>query len=546
MNAKHTLRYAEEPGLDECFVVRKFNDWMRETRSAPVPKMLLGSLWLEGEIAVMTAVGGVGKSLLAVQIAEAIAGGRKIAPFEVTAEPQKVLYLNLKLSPKQFAMRYAEEHNAEDGEFLKNRYKFSSNLHRVDIDIHRKPPEGYRTFDEVLPPLVERLVAKTKAKVVVIDSITYLQRSVYGYRETYTLMRELHRIKTRLGISILVLARNSRRGSDAGSCPSLYSRFADSVFMIGESRLDPSARYIKQLMVRSSAKVYDESHVASFVVKRLHGNFLGFEHHGFSAENEHHQPIRENTLWPTIDKIKTLSEMGKSIREIAAELDLPKSNVHRYLQMWNEQIGAAMKQHTRGAEPYDKTKDKYYFPGREEYDEAKNDPKFRLLADPNIPDDDPRYALLMREYCIIDNASYRASQAYKKTGITPKLNEDKQYAEFKRSEDTLVLMNAASAFRNSVGGQMTDSKISLIEDDLAGGTGDEDKSVLAPNLKRSQNAYGDEIWVEEEDYRGKPMIWYSFDSKGIRYKHTRDCNGVSVTRDDEYISATIKSAEQTE
>jgi hypothetical protein len=52
-------------------------------------------------------------------------------------------------------------------------------------------------------------------------------------------------------------------------------------------------------------------------------------------------------------------------------------------------------------------------------------------------------------------------------------------------------------------------------------------------LKRTLNDYGDEIFVESEDKRGKPVVWYSLDSKGRKQKHTRDGNGVRISRDEE-------------
>ena len=530
MDAKKTLKYADEPGLDELVVVKKFNEWMSQVRDEAVPKMLFGSLWLEGEIAVMSANGGLGKSLLGVQIARSIAGGEKLAPFEMTAKPQKVLYLNLKLTPKQFAMRYAEEQRDEDGECIQNKHEFPADLHRVDVNIHGKLPEGYRSFDEVLAPLVERLVAKTRAKVVVIDSITYLQRSVYGYRETFAMMRGLHALKTRLGISILVLARTSKYGSvresAAGSCSSLFSRFADSVFTIGQSRLEPSARYVKQLIAHSSEKIYDESHVASFRIKRLGANFLGFEHCGFGSESEHQQPVSERRLWPTIDKVKTLTDEGMSIREISVELALPKSSVHRYLQMWTAEIGAACRQPKAGPNPQDPTREPNYFPGREEYNAAIRHPKFGYLVEMNVRRDDT-YRQLMREYHLIEAARRRAFETFAATGIAPKLSEDPEYAAFMGNGGAVV---PSDAVRGSAG------------EDLAGGTGDEDKSVHAPEeklpdgvppgVRHTLNAYGRDIWIEiEGENGGKPVKWHSLDSNGRVQTHVRDANGVGITRD---------------
>lgn len=54
-----------------------------------------------------------------------------------------------------------------------------------------------------------------------------------------------------------------------------------------------------------------------------------------------------------------------------------------------------------------------------------------------------------------------------------------------------------------------------------------------PDLKHSRNSNGEEIWIIEEDERtGKPMKWYSLDSKGRKQKHVRDSLGVSISRDE--------------
>lgn len=55
---------------------------------------------------------------------------------------------------------------------------------------------------------------------------------------------------------------------------------------------------------------------------------------------------------------------------------------------------------------------------------------------------------------------------------------------------------------------------------------------IPQETKHSLNAYGKDIWIEKEDeYTGKPILWYSLDSKGRRQKHERDSNGIRITRD---------------
>jgi len=69
---------------------------------------LFGEFWLEGELAILFADTGKGKSLLAVQIAESIARGRPIGPLEMTGRPQTVgdwLRVDLRASTPVRAVR---------------------------------------------------------------------------------------------------------------------------------------------------------------------------------------------------------------------------------------------------------------------------------------------------------------------------------------------------------------------------------------------------------------------------------------------------------
>ena len=86
--------------LAKVLGVKTANDWMRTAADKPVPKMLFGEFWLEGELGVMFADTGKGKSILAVQMAEAIARGTGIEPLKTTARAQTVLYLDFELTEK--------------------------------------------------------------------------------------------------------------------------------------------------------------------------------------------------------------------------------------------------------------------------------------------------------------------------------------------------------------------------------------------------------------------------------------------------------------
>lgn len=82
--AKQSAEHKQSTAAD-FFRVKRVNEWMTDARSRPAPKKLLGNLWLEGELYILFADTGKGKSILAVQIGESIASGKAIKPFTKSA-----------------------------------------------------------------------------------------------------------------------------------------------------------------------------------------------------------------------------------------------------------------------------------------------------------------------------------------------------------------------------------------------------------------------------------------------------------------------------
>ena len=265
--------------INEVFDIRSPNEWMREAKKMPVPKSLFGDLWLEGELAIMFADTGKGKSVLAVQIAESIAHGRQIEPFVMTARPQRVLYLDFELSSKQFEMRYSADHDPEKSEYLKNHFRFSEKFKRIELRPETLQKRDGRPFEEVLRDLLQALVLETGAKVLIIDNITYLKRTAESTRESVPLMKELQRLKKRFGLSILVIAHTPKRdiarplvvNDMQGS--KVIANYADSIFAIGQSRRETNERYIKHVKIRSNELIYGGAHVPVFRLKKIGGNF---------------------------------------------------------------------------------------------------------------------------------------------------------------------------------------------------------------------------------------------------------------------------------
>ncbi len=503
--------------------IRTADDWIGESKKRPIPRALFGEFWREGETAVLFADTGKGKSALAMQIAQSIASGKRIKPFDTILKPQKVLYLDMEMNDKQFEARHAADHEGGRAKFLRKHFVFSENLYREELDPADFWVKGERTCD-VFKRKVRYLVKQSEASVVIIDSLTCLKRSYYGAREILDLITALKKLQREMKISILAIVQapkqveaqplsvNSLRGMK------LLCGRADSVFGIGQSRFDIAGRYLKRVRSLGDAIDFDAMHVPTFRLKKIGGNFLGFAFERFVPEIELLSDIRASKEWETIERIKQLNDGGKSIRQIAAEIDLPKTTVHRLLQMWRppaEQPGTS-------AAAYDPTTSPNYFPGREEYDEAGRDPRFKRL----YQDESEENYRLRREAYLIESACAKAHQEFKKTGKAPTLAEMlERMAEAETSpphsaggiaaDDPLEQNGKPEAFRTS-----------------SGEAAEVDNPIGIPGLEHTLDGYGKDIWVEKRNERGKHIIWYDLDSKGRRRRMVRDANGISITQMD--------------
>ena len=94
--------------------IKTANWTILEASLLPTPRALWNSFGYEGELSCVFADSNVGKSILAVQIADRI------------ARTDNVLYLDLELSEKQFQLRYTGEHG--------KLYTFPDRLYRVSLD----------------------------------------------------------------------------------------------------------------------------------------------------------------------------------------------------------------------------------------------------------------------------------------------------------------------------------------------------------------------------------------------------------------------------
>jgi len=113
---------------------------MDESKTRKAPKRLFDDFIFESELCILFADANVGKSILAVQIADAIAGGFSFG-IQPETEPQKVIYCDFELSDKQFEARYSQ--HEPGAEHFTDQYIFPENFIRVEIN----PNADFENFD---------------------------------------------------------------------------------------------------------------------------------------------------------------------------------------------------------------------------------------------------------------------------------------------------------------------------------------------------------------------------------------------------------------
>src|SRR6202012_4649737 len=262
---------------DELLTIRTANSWLQSANQRAIPKMLFGKFWYEGELCILFADSNLGKSILAVQIANAISIGDSISPFDCEADIQPVLYCDFELTEKQFEARYSIDYQQH--------YQFNDNFYRAELNPDSEMPPGFKDFDEYLSACLERCIAQTGSKIIVIDNLTYLRSENERAKDALPLMKHLKALKNRYNLSILALAHTPKRDlsleitrNDLQGSKMLMN-FCDSAFTIGESVTGKSMRYLKQIKQRNTHQVYGSTNVCVCEINKP-SNFLQYQFAG--------------------------------------------------------------------------------------------------------------------------------------------------------------------------------------------------------------------------------------------------------------------------
>lgn len=308
--------------------VQSANTWLDQAKTRPVPKMLFGEFWFEGEICISFADTNLGKSILAVQIGNSISNCEQIPKINLEAACQPILYFDFELSSKQFENRYSINYSQH--------YVFAKNFIRIEIDPDVSIGKG-QSFEDLLNDSIKNSILETGAKILIIDNLTYLGNENEKARDALPLMKYLKALKTKYGLSILCLAHTPKRDlskplsrNDLQGSKMLIN-FCDSAFAIGESASDSSLRYLKQIKARNTEIVYDMENVLTCHVEKPY-NFLQFTMLSTDHEMNHLKQQSEKDKSKLIEEVKNLRALGKKQRDISETLGISLGSVNKILK----------------------------------------------------------------------------------------------------------------------------------------------------------------------------------------------------------------------
>jgi RecA-family ATPase len=318
----------------DLFSLKTASEWVAESKGKPIPKMLFGEFWFEGELCILFADTNQGKSTLAVQIADSISKGQAIPGFKLEAIKQTVLYFDFERSAKQFEAPYSKKNECEG--VFEEHYLWDDAFFRVEMNPRADIPTNV-DIDEYISASIEAAIEKTKTKVVIIDNLTYLKSDTEKSKDAAPFIKNLQQLIDKHDCSILVLAHTPKRDlskpitrNDLQGSKRLID-FCDSAFAIGECHQDKGVKYLKQIKVRAMEFMYDKDNV---IVCQLHKpfNFLMFEFLRFGLEREHLKEYTENDKEERIALMLELKNQGKTNVEIARNLGVSEGAIRKWIK----------------------------------------------------------------------------------------------------------------------------------------------------------------------------------------------------------------------
>jgi DnaB-like helicase N terminal domain/AAA domain len=277
----------------DYFRVRSMNQVILDATKEANVLRFASSFLFSNDLAFCFAPPGVGKSIFAIQIAEAVAQGVSVLRTPEKdillneAPPIKVLFFDFELRDKEIEMRYS------DTDAPSNKYVFSDNFYRVDGNpLFESVPDGTDIAKFIIRKL-EDIIIKEEPKLVIIDNITRLAgENISDPAVARRIMERLDGIRKKHSISMLVVAHTTKQYNKATAIEessmggaAAFANFATTLWGLGRSTVDNNEFYLKQLKVRNGIKEYESDNVIVLRKTKRDNNFLCFTFERFDEES---------------------------------------------------------------------------------------------------------------------------------------------------------------------------------------------------------------------------------------------------------------------
>lgn len=335
--AKHTITPKPDEkrsGNRKVLKSQKLNEALEKASKQKPPKRLFGQLWWEKELAVVFATTNVGKTILGMQIAEALASGSNVfqenTVFENECEPMKVLYLDYELSLSQIVNRYTENGD--------NLYRFDDNLIRLEKNFEFEFKKG-DSVEEFISEDIQYYIEEHKPQALVIDNLSVLRSGTESAKEALPLMHMLNNLKGKHGISILVVGHTPKKDAFTpinithlqGSAQ--ISNALDGCFAIAMCK-DNERRYIIELKQRNVAYLAHADNVVVCEVRK-DINFLQFHFIGFDYESNLLKQLTKEEEEKMVNVIMSERKKGTPFEKIASLVAPGKTKIR---EIYNENV----------------------------------------------------------------------------------------------------------------------------------------------------------------------------------------------------------------
>ena len=297
------------PDQQPSFIsVSHFNDYLEEGRRMDAPKELIRHIVVEHEVTFLFGDTGLGKSILAMQMACLMARLGK-----------RVLYVNFELSQQQLAQRYPN-------------YQFPDTFYIANIDYTKMHDV---TEQSLILDEIQRLALELDIEVVIIDNFTNLCINSKEGSEAGNIMLQLMSLRMTHNWTMVILAHVPKRKPGdpltlndlAGS--KILSNIADNVIGLNKSKKDKDMRYVIQLKYRSFPIELDYKNVQELHLTTS-DNWLHFEYGDYDEERAHLPRSRDEKAELERDIVRELKEPnGLAYRQIADKLGTSLGTVQR-------------------------------------------------------------------------------------------------------------------------------------------------------------------------------------------------------------------------